>query len=69
MSEGGRLRETPSVPLFRGGEGMSGLFLFAFAKKSTKNLSKIIAHRMREGKFRLIPRGNTKDVRCEMDDV
>ena len=27
------------------------LFLFAFAKKSTKNLSKIIAHRMREGVF------------------
>ena len=24
---------------------------------------------MREGKFRLIPRGKTKDVRCEMDDV
>ena len=22
---------------------------------------------MREGVFRLIPRGNTKDVRCEMD--
>ena len=33
------------------------LFLFAFAKKSTKNLSKIIAHWMREGLFRLIPRG------------
>ena len=48
---------------------MSGLFLFAFAKKSTKILSKNIAHWMREGKFRLIQAGNTKDVRCEMDDV
>jgi hypothetical protein len=44
------------------------LFFICFAKKSTKNLSKIIAHWMREGLFRLILRGNTKDVRCEMEE-